>query len=283
MDLKVRKIQQWLNFTYAGTQGWVYVDEDGITGGGTVAGLIRALQYELGLSMDGIFGENTKAVFNARFPNGLNAENNPTEDYKKRIIYILRGGMYCRGINGGNIDYGMVNHFDNTLKDGIKEMKTQLGIENPTELTTGIEMKAVLTTDAYTLVSGGDVKVREIQQNLNKKYLNQLGNYLHTNGLYERNTNIAIKKAIQVEIGVDADGEWGSTTKSALPTLVRGSDKKNLIYLLQYLLYLNGFDPNGFDGGFGGGVENAVSSAQAMYELDQDGICRKANMVCFST
>lgn len=283
MDLKVLKIQQWLNFTYAGTQGWVNVDEDGYTGGGTVSGLIRALQHELGLSMDGIFGENTKSVFDVRFPNGLNTENNPTEDYKKRIIYILRGGMYCRGIDGGNLDYGVVNYFDDTLKVGIKEMKTQLGIENPTELTRGIEMKAVLTTDAYTLVSGGDSKVREIQQNLNKKYLNELGSYLHTNGLYERNTNVAIKKAVQIEIEVDADGEWGSATKNKLPTLSRGSNKKNLIYLLQYLLYVNGFDPNGFDGGFGGGVQSAVTNAQAMYELDQDGICRKTNMVCSST
>lgn len=282
-DLKVLKVQQWLNFTYAGTNGWVHLEEDGYTGGGTVAGLIRALQHELGLEMDGIFGENTKYIFDSKFPNGLDKEDNPKEDYKKRIIYILRGGMYCRGIDGGNLDYGVVNNFDDTLKVGIKEMKTQLGIENPSELTRGIEMKAVLTTDAYILVNGGDTKIREIQQSLNKKYLNELGNYLHTNGLYERNTSLAIRKAIQIEIGVDADGIWGNATKNLLPTLARGSSRKNLVYLLQYLLYANGYDPNGFDGGFGGGVENAVLNVQALYQLDQDGICRKTNMVCIST
>lgn len=282
MDVKVLAVQNWLNFTYGGNQNWIHIEEDGITGVGTIMGLIRGLQSELGLDMDGIFGENTKKIFDEKFPNGLNVEDNPKEDYKKRIIYILRGGMYCRGIDGGNLDYGVVNGFDEKLKAGIKEMKTQLGIENPSELTKGIEMKAVLTTDAYTLVDGGDSKVREIQQNLNRKYLGELGSYLPTNGLYERYTNVAIKKAIQVEIGVDADGEWGNATKNALPTLSRGSNKKNLIYLLQYLLYLNGYDPNGFDGGFGGGVENAVLRAQSMYRLDQDGICRKTNMVCIS-
>lgn len=282
-DLKVKKIQEWLNFTYAGNQGWVHVDEDGITGGGTVAGLIRGLQHELNLSMDGVFGENTKNAFDNIFPSGLNNESNPTEDFKKRIIYILRGGMYCRGIDGGNIDYGVVNNFDDILKNGIKEMKTQLGIENPDESTKGVEMKAVLTTDAYILVENGDSEIRKIQQSLNKKYLEQLGSYLATNGLYERNTNIALRKAVQIEIGVEADGMWGNATKKALPTLSRGSSRKDLVYLLQYLLYVNGYDPNGFDGGFGGGVENAVLRVQAMYRLGQDGICRKTNMVCTSS
>lgn len=272
-DLKVLKVQEWLNFYYSGIEGWVHVAEDGYTGGGTISGLIRALQYELGLSMDGVFGENTKRTFDIKFPNGLNVESNPTENHTKKIIYILRGGMYCRGIDGGDLNYGVVNGFDGVLKIGIKEMKTQLGIEDPNDLTRGIEMKAILTTDAYILVNGGDTKIREIQQSLNRKYLNELGSYLATNGLYERNTNVAIKKAIQVEIGVEADGAWGNSTKNALPTLMRGSNRKNLVYLLQYLLYANGFDPNGFDGGFGGGVENAVLKTQSMYRLDQDGIC----------
>ena len=48
MDTKVLTVQKWLNSTYQKKQGWKNVAEDGYTGGGTVAGLIRGLQIELG-------------------------------------------------------------------------------------------------------------------------------------------------------------------------------------------------------------------------------------------
>lgn len=265
-DEKVRKVQQWLNSNYA-----LGVDEDGYTGNKTVTALIKALQTELGLSADGSFGPGTVSKFNQVFPNGLNVETNPTSQSTKNIIYILRGGMYCRGINGGDIDTDDAYKFDTALSNDIKFMKELLGIDNPTDLTTAIEIKAVLTTDAYTLVSNGNAKVREIQQALNKKYLSIIGSYLATNGLYERYTNIALKKAVQYEIGVTPDGSWGDGTKSKLPALSKGSTKKNLIYLAQYLLFLNGFDPNGFDGSFGNGATNATKNFQTLMHLTVDG------------
>ena len=43
MDTKVLMTQQWLNETYAGTSGYSAVDEDGITGMGTIRALIWAM------------------------------------------------------------------------------------------------------------------------------------------------------------------------------------------------------------------------------------------------
>ena len=152
-------------------------------------------------------------------------------------------------------------------------MKSQLGVENPNGIVRAIDVKAILTTEAYTTTGNEyNVKVREIQQELNRKYLNMMGDYLATNGLYDRNTNNAIKKAVQFEIGVDADGVWGNGTKNALPVINIGSGYRNLIYLLQYLLYLNGFDPNGFDGIYGNGAKTAVINFQTLMNLDADGI-----------
>ena len=42
-DPQVRRTQQWLNATYASRAGWVPLDEDGLTGWGTIYGLRRAL------------------------------------------------------------------------------------------------------------------------------------------------------------------------------------------------------------------------------------------------
>ena len=52
-DTKVSEIQIWLNSVYKDNENWVTIKEDGITGNNTVAGLIRALQIELGVNVDG--------------------------------------------------------------------------------------------------------------------------------------------------------------------------------------------------------------------------------------
>ena len=100
MDIKVLQTQQWLNQTYGNNSQFVKVEEDGITGNGTVKGLIRALQIELGEStIDGIFGNGTYISFNNMFPNGLSESTDDSSQSVKNIIYILQGGFYCRGID----------------------------------------------------------------------------------------------------------------------------------------------------------------------------------------
>lgn len=264
-DQKVLETQQWLNETY--TLG---LTEDGQTGYNTVRGLIKALQTELEITADGSFGVGTKNSFNSMFPNGISKDTEANSQKIRNIIRIINGGYWCRGIEA---EYNDQFAFTIATENATKILKGQLGVDDSNGVVTGIELKAILTTDAYTLQ--GDEKIREIQQALNQKYINILGFYIATNGIYERNTNTAIIKAIQSEIGVDVDGGWGNQTKNALPVLGPGSSRKNLVYLLQYLLYLNGFDPNGFDGGYGNGVTNAVKQFQTLYVLDADGYCGK--------
>lgn len=269
-DERVRDVQNWLNNTYGSNANWVQVDVDGQTGFYTVKALIRALQIELGLEVDGTFGNGTKNGFNTRFPNGLSKSTDATEQSTKNIIAIVNGGFWCRGIEGERNDRYV---FGDYTEAGVILMKSQLGILQPTGEIKAREMKAILTTDAYTLTSNGDANVREIQQQINRKYIDVFGSYIATNGIYERNMNTAIIKAIQHEIVVEVDGGWGEGTKSALPVLGPGSSRTNLVYILQYLLYLNGFNPNGFDGGFGNGVTTALKAFQTLMKLDVDGYC----------
>ena len=268
-DQKVLEVQRWMNTTYFGNKNWVQVETDGETGIKTVAGLIRALQIELGLDVDGSFGPGTKSAFNSLYPNGLSKNIIADTQQQKNINVIVNGGLFCRGIAG---DWNNLELFSDTTEEGIITMKTQLGLENPDGIVRAIDMKAILTTDAYTTIDNEyNIKVREIQQALNRKYLSMMGDYLATNGLYDRNTNKVIKMAVQYEIGVDIDGSWGDATKNALPALTIGSSNTDLIYLLQYLLFLNGFDPNGFDGSFGNGARNAVMQFQELMHLEVDG------------
>ena len=267
-DERVREVQQWLNTTYGNTSDWITIDEDGITGGATVKALIRGLQNELNLTVDGIMGVGTKTAFDNKFPQGL-SENTVRDNSTINIIYILQGGLWCRGINPHTFD----GFFGIYLTDAVSEMQEEIGLLTNDGIVNAMIMEAVLTTDAFTLITQGDNNIRIIQQSLNRNYGNIIGSYIPSNGLYERKTNEGLIKAIQYRIGVDPDGWWGEDTMSNLPVLARGSSNTNLVYLLQYALYANGYNPNGFDGQFGGGAEGAVRNCQSDYMLDVDGVC----------
>ena len=168
-DQKVLEVQRWMNTTYFGNKNWVQVETDGETGIKTVAGLIRALQIELGLDVDGSFGPGTKSAFNSLYPNGLSKNIIADTQQQKNINVIVNGGLFCRGIAG---DWNNLELFSDTTEEGIITMKTQLGLENPDGIVRAIDMKAILTTDAYTTIDNEyNIKVREIQQALNRKYL----------------------------------------------------------------------------------------------------------------
>ena len=183
------------------------------------------------------------------------------------IVGLINVALLCR-IEISNIEN--IYEFSNATRQGITSTMDQLGIENFTSNLTAREVKALFTSDAYYLVSNGDATTREIQQAINRKYSNILDNYIATNGIYERNMNTALIKMIQYEIGTDVDGGWGEGTMSSLPVLGPGSSRTNLVYILQYLLYLNGFDPNGFDGGFGSAVTTRLKNFQELVKLAVD-------------
>ncbi len=270
MDFRVLETQQWLNQTYGNNPNFVKVDEDGVTGISTVKGLIRGLQIEIGeLPADGVFGNETANKFNTMFPNGLSQTTDDSSQSVKNVVYILQGGFFCRGID----PKGLTGFFGPNTAASVKEFQMEAGISQDGIVTAKI-MRAILTTDAFTLVKNGDPKIREIQQALNLKYGAYM-NLIPTNGLIDRKLAKGLIVGLQKEIGVDADGIWGPGTLNACPTLQRGSTKKNLVYILQYALYVNGFDPNGFDGGYGNGVVKAVTDFQDFTMLDADGICGK--------
>ena len=108
MDLMVKKTQEWLNTTYGNNPNFVKVTEDGITGNGTVKGLIRALQIELGVTVDGSLGTKTLEKFGT-----LTRGCNKISESKRRQVFILQGGLYCKGYNPNGL----------TDKDGLDYIK----------------------------------------------------------------------------------------------------------------------------------------------------------------
>lgn len=273
MDLYVKEVQEWLNSTYGEHDGFSIIDEDGITGNATCTALVKAMQIELGITpIDGVWGTATSNAFTP-----LSTDTDSSNISYKNRIYILQGGLYCKGYN----PYGFNGVFGDDTASAVRQFKSDAGLSNPTERATAAVLKALLNTDAYTLLSNGDSMIRTIQQSLNSKYYSYTG-LIPCDGIYAKTTCSALITGLQVEqkkeySDTTVDGLWGPTTMSRCPTLSRYStvSNKQYVYLLQYALYANGYDPNGFDGGFGAGVQKAVTSFQAFAGLDSDGIVGK--------
>lgn len=266
MDYRVLDVQKWLNNNYSNKDGFIKVETDGQTGQLTVQALIRALQIELTLeSIDGVMGQNTINSFDNYFVEGLNKEN---YEKNKNIVKILTGGFYCRGID----PQGFKDVFDDKVESAVKQLQNQIGIPE-TGIVNGKLMGAVLTTDAFTKVSNGDDLVRTIQQKLNNWYSEYSIKYIPTNGIVDRNTMDGLLIGVQKEIGAEVDGFWGEETMSKLITIPSSKSTERLIYLLQFALYINGYDPNGFDGLFGSGLQKAIIQCQKDYLLVADGYC----------
>ncbi|MET7040678.1 hypothetical protein WBZ18_14705 [Clostridium botulinum] len=190
MDQMVLETQKWLNKTYQGRIP--ALTEDGITGWSTIQALTRALQLELGLTSDGLWGPSTEQKCPTINSNTGN----------KNIITILQCGLFCKGYDGGGID----GNFTTRTSAGISNLKKDAGLSDTSGSATPLIFKVLLSTmDGFVLASTGDPNVRKIQQNLNRDYYETIG-LIPCNGVYSRDTNRALIKALQVEEGITPDG-----------------------------------------------------------------------------
>ncbi|NSB13567.1 peptidoglycan hydrolase-like protein with peptidoglycan-binding domain [Clostridium beijerinckii] len=285
MDQMVLKTQQWLNGIYKDNSNYKIIPEDGATGWTTITALTTALQIELGISTpNGSFGPATRSAFK-----NLSIDSQPQNDWSESAIisyqhkiFILQGALFCKGYNPG----GFTGTFGTNTEAAIKQLQTDAGLSNANGVVDSILMKALLSMDAFQMLTYGeykdkcDQKIRTIQQYLNKNYISNASfsidiGLVPCNGIYDRSTNKALIYALQIEEGISTpNGVFGPSTKSKCPVLSLGSTKTKFIYLLQFALYCNGkeFDPNGFDGGYGNGVKNAVTKFQSFCGLNADGI-----------
>lgn len=116
--------------------------------------------------------------------------------------------------------------------------------------------------------------VRTIQQSLNRKYSNHM-DLIPCDGVYGKFTNKGLITALQLEIGVDADGIFGSGTLASCPTLKKGGAyDPNIVLIMQYALYCNRCELD-FSGVYDDAMYNAVKSFQAFVGLTADGIAGK--------
>ncbi|WP_314247862.1 glycoside hydrolase domain-containing protein [Streptomyces kutzneri] len=210
MDKKVLEAQKWVNQTYAGKGGYNACPENGQTGWSTMLALTRALQIELGIAAPSdSFGPTTEAKFKALGTVGPGYTGN------RNIVQIIQHAFFCKGYWGGEgADFGMAT------QNAVMKMKDNMGLVKGGPNVEAKFLKALLTLDAYVVVSGGTEKVRDIQRWLNGRYSDRSSfNIGPADGIYSRDVQKSLMKALQYESGVADDaasGNFGPTTQASL-------------------------------------------------------------------
>lgn len=232
-DERVLQVQKWLNETYGNDSRFNTVDEDGKTGWSTIYALRRALQIELGIQeTSNSFGPTTYSLC-------------PTiaQGSEGNLVYIVQGGLWCKGYNPG----GFTGYYGNGTYNAVKQLKTDAGFPTASGNMQRDFMKALLDMSAFTCLAGGTEEIRTIQQQLNYNYYDYY-QICPCDGLYNREMNKMLIYALQKELGISkssATGTWGPTTTSLCKAQSFGiGDTDNIIKLIRYATVCNGYSIN---------------------------------------
>lgn len=212
-DPMVLAAQIWLNATYGGVTGYVPCQQDGATGGATISSIIMGLQHELGINPVvpnlGPTTWNFMQTYGTITAAGTNVN----------IVKLLQCSMYCKGYDGDALSGTWT---DGRLALGLNTLQRDIGY-SASQLTGTASPKlfrALLNTDAFTLVPGGSPAIRAAQQWLNLTYIaRQNFFFAPSDGFFSRGGQKALVLALQFELGqsdAQADGAYGPGTANLL-------------------------------------------------------------------
>ena len=275
-DPQVRRTQQWLNATYASRAGWVPLEEDGLTGWGTIYGLRRALQAELGISrLASGFGPATTSAYKNKIGT-INASFKGPQN----ILCILSGALWCKGYTAVTLNSGASFGFD-ALAGSVASVCEALGLGTGAP---GVDVKvmaSLLSMDAYEVLGayGGTSAIREVQRWLNGTYRNREDFALvPCDGVHSRSVQTALLLALQYELGMAdgvANGNFGQGTKSGLRAKanisVGSTDISNrFVRIFHAAMILNGLDIS-LSMGFTSTTSSVIREFQSFMEIPQTG------------
>ncbi|AZZ56391.1 glycoside hydrolase domain-containing protein [Rathayibacter iranicus] len=271
-DKWILESQKWVNSTYKGAEGYSPVKESGDADQATRIALTRALQVELKLKRSDEFSDEMLSTLTSEYK----VINDMTPN--KNIIAIVQCALWCKGYYGGTT----WKTFDAKTSSAIAKIRTEIGIDAGPDLMPKL-VKSLLSSDTYVLASGGSSLMRQIQQDLNKRYLGR-GTFfvVPCDGLYSPQFNKGLVYGIQYEAGLAddvANGYLGPKSRAALKDYAAGmkagavDSSKYFVHLLQASLLVNGYCTDGpYDGRFTSAMVEALTSFQKIVLLPETGV-----------
>ena len=280
-DENVRKAQKYLNSMYGHRSEWVKLDEDGLTGTGTCKGIIRAFQIENGISpVTGTVGNIT--LNKMRSLSDISKMN--ANDPGNPNVCILQCALFVKGYNAG----GITGVYYTAGVNAVKQYQSDAGLP----VTGIIDWKVwmgLVSINWFKKTNAGDKTIVKIQQQLNTDWSDIIG-VGPCDGVVSRFTSYALIAALQAAEGIYTSfigsidkRNFGDQTASKFPgVLKQGKNGTYVKYnkLVQYGLYLNGYDAGRFDGNFDSTTKSMVASFQEFYALTGIGLVTSGEVNC---
>ena len=280
-DENVRKAQKYLNSMYGHRSEWVKLDEDGLTGTGTCKGIIRAFQIENGISpVTGTVGNIT--LNKMRSLSDISKMN--ANDPGNPNVCILQCALFVKGYNAG----GITGVYYTTGVNAVKQYQSDAGLP----VTGIIDWKVwmgLVSINWFKKTNDGDKVIVKIQQQLNADWSDIIG-VGPCDGIVSRFTSYALIAALQAAEGIYTSfigsidkRNFGDQTVAKFPgVLKQGKNGSYVKYnkLVQYGLYLNGYDAGRFDGNFDSSTKSKVEAFQEFYALTGIGLVTSGEVNC---
>lgn len=280
-DENVRKAQKYLNSMYGHRSEWVKLDEDGMTGTGTCKGIIRAFQIENGISpVTGTVGNIT--LNKMRSLSDISKMN--ANDPGNPNVCILQCALFVKGYNAG----GITGVYYTTGVNAVKQYQSDAGLP----VTGIIDWKVwmgLVSINWFKKTNAGDKTIVKIQQQLNTDWSDIIG-VGPCDGVVSRFTSYALIAALQAAEGIYTSfigsidkRNFGDQTASKFPSVLKqGKNGAYVKYnkLVQYGLYLNGYNAGRFDGNFDSTTKSMVASFQEFYALTGIGLVTSGEVNC---
>lgn len=267
-DSNILKAQKYLNNMYGHRSEWVPLDEDGYTGTRLCQGIIRAFQIENGiLPVTGNVGNLTLNKMRSLDP----ISKMDTDDTPKPNVCILQCALFAKGYEAG----GITGIYYNAGVAAVKQYQNNANLPQTGIIDWKVWMGLIsLNWFRQTLV--GDSNIVTIQRQLNADWSDIIG-VGPCDGVVSRFTSYALIAALQAAEGIYTDfigsldgTNFGSQTTSMFPNVLKKDQNGNYVKynkLVQYGLYLNGYNPCRFDGVYDEVTKTCVRQFQEFYAL----------------
>ncbi|KPN79386.1 YbfG like protein [Apilactobacillus kunkeei] len=267
MDIKVLEVQQWLNKTYSDVSGYERIRENGQSNWETIYGLTMGLQHELGISpVSEGFGNKTKSALS-------NVVDELAPGYKGNIAKLIQGAFWCKGISPVTFD----DKFSDNTRTAFEKLERNAGLDGDGKVSVML-MAALFDMSAFTLIPTENwedesvrnyhEKIREMQQDLNRRFAVERGLLLPCDGIYQRDTNEELIYYLQKAEGIsNANGVYGPYTMQNTPTLSIGSSG-DIVKIIQYGLFVNSFYDGDFTGIFDDKLAEGIVKFRKFMKLD---------------
>ncbi|WP_455682851.1 glycoside hydrolase domain-containing protein [Thomasclavelia sp.] len=280
-DQNIQKAQRYLNNMYRHRDEWVTLDEDGVTGSQLCQGLIRAFQIENNVSsVTGVVGNATLNKMRS-LPTISKMDPNDKSDPN---VCILQCALFAKGYNAG----GITGIYYTTGVNAVRQYQEDANID----VTGVIDWKVwmgLVSINWFYKTSSGDATISLIQQQLNADWSDIIG-VGPCDGVVSRFTAYAMIAALQAAEGIHTDfvgsldgTNFGDQTTARFPTVLKqGQNGEYVKYnkLVQYGLYMNGYNPGRFDGNFDSTTKSRVASFQEFYALTDIGLVTTGEVNC---